>query len=269
MNGFIKLHKKISDSWIYKEKPFDKCHAWIDLLINARYSSTKDNFDGKPMLIEMGQYPTSIEHLCERWGWSRNKVKRFLSVLESDGMITTERTNRRTIITIVNYGIYQGKENKNEPADEPPKGQETNQQTNYQTDYQTNHIKEYKNIENKEELKEEKKTRKKENTKEPKVYFPKNEALNQTFLDYIQMRKEIKKPMSERAIELAVMKLDKMTSDDDTAIKILEQSIMNSWQGLFPLNESRYGSSQHPTNKAQQKLEESREMMRKWAEQED
>ena len=53
------------------------------------------------------------------------------------------------------------------------------------------------------------------------------------------MRKQIKKPLAtDRAIELAIKKLDKLSGgDNDKAIEILNQSILNSWQGLFPLKD--------------------------------
>ena len=72
------------------------------------------------------------------------------------------------------------------------------------------------------------------------VYYPNDEKLNQTFADYVAMRKQIKSPMTDRAVELAISKLEKLSGgDNDKAIAILEQSIMNSWKGLFPLkNES-------------------------------
>ena len=77
--------------------------------------------------------------------------------------------------------------------------------------------------------------------KEPKVYYPEDSELNQAFIDYVEMRKKIKKPLAtERAIKLAMNNLQKLSNgDNDVAIKILEQSIVGSWQGLYPLkNES-------------------------------
>lgn len=74
-----------------------------------------------------------------------------------------------------------------------------------------------------------------------KKYFE-DERLQKTFDDFVEMRKKIKKPMTEKAKELAVKKLvglarmpDMDVVDTDMAISILEQSIMNCWQGLFPL----------------------------------
>lgn len=89
------------------------------------------------------------------------------------------------------------------------------------------------------------KKRKEESSPSLATYFTNNEPLNRTFLDFIEMRKKIKKPMTDRAIELSVRKLEDLSKnafgemDEGMAIKILEQSIMNCWQGLFPLKEGQ------------------------------
>lgn len=56
--------------------------------------------------------------------------------------------------------------------------------------------------------------------------------------EFVKMRKLIKKPMTPHALELTLNKLNKMTSDEKEQIAILEQSIANSWQGIFPLKEN-------------------------------
>ena len=67
-----------------------------------------------------------------------------------------------------------------------------------------------------------------------------NEKLNKAFNDFIVMRKDIKKPMSERAIELAISKLDKLSGGDtEVAIEIVNQSILNGWQGFYELKEKK------------------------------
>ena len=72
------------------------------------------------------------------------------------------------------------------------------------------------------------------------VYYPLDEKLNKAFVDYVEMRKQIKKPMTERAIELAQKKLEELSKgDNDVSILILEQSVMNCWQGLFPLKKEK------------------------------
>jgi hypothetical protein len=54
--------------------------------------------------------------------------------------------------------------------------------------------------------------------------------------EFKQMRVKIRKPMTDRAVELLLMDLDKLSGgDEDLKIKILNQSIQNSWQGVFAL----------------------------------
>ena len=91
----------------------------------------------------------------------------------------------------------------------------------------------------KDRLEEESKGKDKEKhkvAKAPAVYYPNDELLNQTFTDYVEMRKQLKKPMTDKAVQLAIKNLEKLSGgDNDKAIKILEQSVMNSWLGLFEL----------------------------------
>ena len=54
--------------------------------------------------------------------------------------------------------------------------------------------------------------------------------------DFLEMRKQTKSKMTDRAIKLMLNKLDELASNDNDKIKILNQSIMNGWKGLFPLN---------------------------------
>ena len=70
------------------------------------------------------------------------------------------------------------------------------------------------------------------------VYFPNDEMLDEAFADFVAMRKQIKKPMTDRAIKLAISKLNKLSGgDNDKAIEIINQSIMKCWQDFYPLGE--------------------------------
>lgn len=64
-----------------------------------------------------------------------------------------------------------------------------------------------------------------------------DERLDEAITEYIKFRKQMKKPMTDRAVQLAVKKLQGMSDSVDEQIAIIEQSIMNGWQGLFPLKE--------------------------------
>ena len=69
---------------------------------------------------------------------------------------------------------------------------------------------------------------------EKKTYVP-DDLLNAAILDFVAFRKSIKAPMTDHAVDLVIKKLDKMTTDNDEKIDILNQSIMNGWKGVFPL----------------------------------
>lgn len=64
-----------------------------------------------------------------------------------------------------------------------------------------------------------------------------NTDLKECIKDFIKMRAAIKKPLTDRALKILLDKLDKLESTEDRKIKVLEQSIMNSWQGIFVLKE--------------------------------
>lgn len=55
----------------------------------------------------------------------------------------------------------------------------------------------------------------------------------ETFDSFIAFRKEIKKPMTPKAVLLALKKLSQLPSDEKR-IECIENSIMNGWQGIFP-----------------------------------
>lgn len=102
--GWIKLDRKISDNKLWSDKPFAKGQAWIDLLILANHADCK--------IGKRGEVNRSISFFSDRWGWSRHKVRDFLSWLESEKMVTVKRTGDGTgnvsAITIEKYTIYQG-----------------------------------------------------------------------------------------------------------------------------------------------------------------
>ena len=107
-NGWIKLFRKITDSWLWSsDEPFDRRSAWIDLLLLANHEDGKTFYRGKLINCKRGTVYRSISFLAERWGWNRKTVKRFLSVLESDGMVSMKGTTQGTTITIENYGKFQ------------------------------------------------------------------------------------------------------------------------------------------------------------------
>lgn len=62
-----------------------------------------------------------------------------------------------------------------------------------------------------------------------------NEKLKETLIAFIKMRKTIKKPMTTHAFELLIKKLNKISSNIDIQIQMLERSILNGWQDIYEI----------------------------------
>ena len=68
-----------------------------------------------------------------------------------------------------------------------------------------------------------------------------NDELKEAIYEFIKMRTAIKKPMTTKALEILLNKLNTLASDDDTKIKVLEQSIEHCWQTVYALKEKEDG----------------------------
>jgi len=61
-------------------------------------------------------------------------------------------------------------------------------------------------------------------------------SLKEKLLEFIAFRKSIKKPIREESVPAFIKKLEKLSeSNEQMAIEILDESIANGWQGIFPL----------------------------------
>lgn len=106
--GYIKLYRQVQDNWIYSAEKFDKFHAWIDLLLLAEHQEHKRLYKGEVKTFEAGTVNISLTKLADRWGWSRKKVRTFLTALEKDEMCTLKVSTNDTTIKLVNYSKFQG-----------------------------------------------------------------------------------------------------------------------------------------------------------------
>lgn len=187
-----------------KNKPYSKIEAYIDILNMADESG--------------GEFETTRRTLENRWGWSGRRVNSFLSELEERTIIEPRMNQKRTKIKPINTVFYDTKRTKNEPKTNQNRTKEKYESQTEKTQNQS--------IETEGEK------------PKGKVYYPNDEKLNQAFLDFMKMRKSIKKPMTDRAITRAMNSLQRLSGgDNDLAIQILEQSIFHCWQDLYELKE--------------------------------
>ena len=241
--GWIKLHRSLMEHWLHDDKPFCRFGAWVDLLLMANHDARKIIVCGSPLTIEQGQLFTSTVSLGAKWGWSRSKVERFLTSLENDLMIERKRTPSGVLVTLVNYSIYQDSKQVGEHQTNT-KRTCNEHQTNIERTSDEHQTNTNKNDKNEENVKNE---RMKQKPIRPERFFPDNDLLEKTFADFRDMRKKIKAPMTDRAVDLMVGKIKKL--DPGTAVKMLEQSIMNGWKDIYELKDDKKdpaGNTQKP-----------------------
>ena len=231
-DGWIRLYRKLQECWVWEDKePFDKRSAWIDLLLTANHADAKLLFNGELITVQRGQILTSVRKLSVKWKWSVNKVYRFLKLLESDKMLQKESNKDRTLLTIVNYSVYQGGEYTNGNSDGYTDGSTNEYKSDTPTDTPSEHKQECnndKNVKNVNNNIREKKLKK-------KYYDDPN--LDSAFKEFLSMRTKIKKPLAtEKAFSRLKNKLEDLSGGDtDMAIAILNQSVDHCWSDVYGL----------------------------------
>jgi hypothetical protein len=107
--GWLKLWRKLDEHWLWEQKPFSMGQAWIDVLMRTNFSDSNipNPADVKSSTLSPGESIVSLRGLEADWGWSRNRVLRFLRRLKNDGMIGTKNETIFTRVNVVNWKKYQ------------------------------------------------------------------------------------------------------------------------------------------------------------------
>ena len=101
MNGYIKLHRSILE-WEWITDPITVT-VWIYCLARANYEVAR--WEG--LILQPGQFVTSIRHIAEDLGLSVQNVQTALKHLKSTNELTSKSTNKYTVITIEKWTMYQ------------------------------------------------------------------------------------------------------------------------------------------------------------------
>lgn len=209
MASWIKLHRSLSD-WEWATNPI-MVSVWIHFLIDANFEDKR--YQGS--VIKRGQFLLGLAEYAVKCGITVHRLRTCIDRLKTTSEITTETSNRGTVVTITAYDLYQS------GCDETASTSASTSTNKRQTDgKQMATPKELKNIRTKEK-----------NT----LSLSLSPELEEAAKGFIEMRTRIKKPLNQNALDLMLNKLDGMTDVEAEKIAILNESIMNSWQGIFPL----------------------------------
>lgn len=233
--GYIKLHKQILEHWVFDNDTSLK--AWLYLLCNANYSDTIETIKNQKVILKRGQLTISLRTLALKLKCSLQTLRTILYNLEKDNMINIQSTHLFTIVTICNYESYQNGKKANQHTPNTPTNTLTNtlnplenikvtEQPNTPTNTPTNTLNENPYHYIKEII-----------IKIIKSKHIDSEKFLETWSEWTEFRKQKRNQLTEMMIKKQIKMLE--SYDTDTAIEILNQSIMNGWTGLFPLTNNK------------------------------
>lgn len=218
MAGWIKLHRKIINSTVFDNEKLLK--VWIWCLLKATHDEYEQLVGRQIVNLQKGQFVTGRNAASKELKMTPSTTWDYLKVLERNQNIDIKSNNKYSIVTIVNWELYQS---ENEISD--------NKSTTNQQQINTN-----KNI---------------KNNKNISIYsifdsYSDNADLRQALRDYSIMRNKIKAPLTERAVTLLLNKLDTLASTDDLKIKLLENATLSNWKSVYLLKEEKQQQKQKP-----------------------
>ena len=194
-----------------------KANTKILLLVLMTYENSETGYS----------YP-SHSRLKEETGLSKATLLKCLNELEERGYITIKKSNGENNKYYINANI------KNDTNTKISTGTK-NSSTEISTDTRTkNSTLQILNTNNKKE-----KEKNKTNLDKIIEAYTENDSLKETIKDFIKMRKTIKKPITDRGLKGILTKLNQYGKNDLEKIEILENSIMNCWQGVFGIKNKK------------------------------
>ena len=101
MNGFIKINRSIFD-WEWWDD-INTFRLWMTILLLANWKDKR--WHG--ITIPRGSLWTSIDTLSKKSGLTKRQTRTALSKLISTHEVTSRATNKGTLVTVVNYDVYQ------------------------------------------------------------------------------------------------------------------------------------------------------------------
>jgi len=105
MGGWISLHRKIKEHWVWQDPK--KFQWWVDILMDVNHQGRTVNVGNALFECKRGESVKSLKTWADQWKVSKDTARNFLKLLQKDKMITTENLKKTTRLTVCNYDDYQ------------------------------------------------------------------------------------------------------------------------------------------------------------------
>ncbi len=106
-DGWICLHRKILDHWLWSNDPLTESEAWIYILLNVNHKEKKMRIGGRLMTCGKGESLKSLNTWAKEFRWHKSKVRRFFNLLKSDSIIDIANEGKTTRLTVCKWESYQ------------------------------------------------------------------------------------------------------------------------------------------------------------------
>ena len=244
--NWIKLYRKMVDDPVFVNSTPAQVKVLLTVMFLAAWAPKKWDVLGHEFTIQPGEVFISSLELARRAGdgVSRKVVRGALERFEKLGFWTIRRSKRGALIHIVNWGKYQ--------LYESDEGQSMGH-TRANGGPMEGHTRANGGPTNKKESKNSKNVRREEEyTPLPpkggkggvdslfEKFAGSNNELISALKDWESMRKKMHKPLTEKAAELNLQDLQKLSGgDEQKMIQIVLQSLKQGWQGFYALKEAQ------------------------------
>lgn len=244
--NWIKLYRKMVDDPIFVNSTGPQVKVLLTVMFLAAWTPKKWDVLGHEFTIQPGEVFISTRDLADRAGddVSHKVVRGALARFEKLGFWTLKRARTGTLIHIVNWRKYQLYEGEVGTAKGTARAHEGHNEGTARA---------HEGHSNKKESKNSKNVRREEyNTPLPpkggkggvaslfEKFSGTNHELLSALKEWHDMRKKMKKPLTEKAAELNLKDLQKLSGGDERLmVSIVLQSIKRGWQGFYALKEAQ------------------------------
>lgn len=201
MAGWVKLHRTITDSFVFQNP--DRLKFWVWCLCKASHRERKQNVGLQEVDLKKGQFIFGRKKASSELSMDESKIYRLLKTFENRNKIEVKSNNKFSVVTIVNWTFYQGEEQQSE--------QQTNNKltTNQQQSNTNKNVKKVKNV-NKEYT---------DDFIEMYSKYPRPENKRQTFTNYSKLLKEYTHDQLMTCVDNYIIKV-KADGTDKTFMKV-------------------------------------------------
>ena len=233
--------------------------TWFEQITYIRLILLADDYgrlDGRDVILKSYCYPLDDKV-------TRSAISKAISHMVNVGLLQKYEVNNKPYLCFPNFGKHQRIRSKTSKYPEPLNGAQNDScqsRDRHMSDtcLLEEEVEEELEVEEKENLKEKVATVVPENSKKTgnafsnanaNAYAKANDTetiqamlekydlpLKTELMHFIESRRNMRKPLNAYAFELALDKLNSLSTDTEEQIAIVKQAIANGWQGFYPLS---------------------------------